>query len=84
MNKRHGSTLRAIFTTPTPTGIRWVDVVSLFQGLGAVVSERAGSRVAVSLNGYVRVFHRPHPSPDTPRTTVRDVREFLTQAGVKP
>jgi hypothetical protein len=48
MNKRHGITLRAIFTTPTPTGIRWAEVVTLFQALGAVVSERAGSRVAVS------------------------------------
>ena len=29
------------------------------------MSEREGSCVAVVLLGEVRVFHRPHPSPDT-------------------
>jgi hypothetical protein len=36
---------------------------TLFVELGAEVSEREGSRVAVVLFEEVRVFHRPHPSP---------------------
>ena len=37
---------------------------------GAEVSEREGSRIGVFLFGEVRVFHRPHPSPDTDKGAV--------------
>jgi hypothetical protein len=37
----------------------------MFIALGAEVSEREGSRVAVFLFNEVRIFHRPHPAPDT-------------------
>jgi hypothetical protein len=84
MNKRHRVTLAAIFATPTPANLRWSNIEALFRALGATVQEREGSRVVVALGGAVRVFHRPHPRPEVGRATVRDVRDFLIQAGVSP
>ena len=52
--------------------------------LGAQISEREGSRVGVRLFGERRVFHRPHPAPDTDKGTVSAIREWLRTSGVKP
>jgi hypothetical protein len=84
MNNRQAATLAAIFGTPTPRSLRWNDIESLLRALGAVIEERAGSRVAIALAGQAAVFHRPHPRPDVGRKTVRNVRDFLEAAGVKP
>ena len=43
-----------------------------------------GSRVAVVLFEEVRVFHRPHPSPNTDKGAVASVRKWLEQYGVEP
>ncbi|WP_259345796.1 type II toxin-antitoxin system HicA family toxin [Neisseria dentiae] len=56
----------------------------LFVELGAEIQEREGSRVAVILFGQVKVFHRPHPSPDTDKGAVASVRKWLEENGVKP
>ena len=52
--------------------------------LGANVSEREGSRIGVKLFGEVRVFHRPHPSPDTDKGAVESIRKWLKDNGVQP
>ncbi len=48
------------------------------------MSERAGSRVAVVLFGEVRVFHRPHPAPNTDKGAVASIRKWFEQREVKP
>ena len=83
MNKRHTKTLEAVFTQPISGTIRWREVEALLKALGATLSERAGSRVAVLLNDRVAVFHRPHPNPDMDKGAVRDLRRFLQNAGVR-
>ena len=84
MRKQHQRTLTAIFARPTSGNIAWRDIESLFRELGADISERAGSRVAVVLFGEVRVFHRPHPRPTTDKGAVASIRDWLEQHGVKP
>lgn len=84
MNRRQRAVLEQIYTEPTPADIRWTDIEALFRALDAEISEGAGSRVRVALNGVRAVFHRPHPSPQTKRGAVRSVRDFLEQAGVVP
>ena len=84
MKRKHHRTLERIFARPTSGTIPWSDIESLFKALGADVSERAGSRVAVVLFGEVRVFHRPHPSPDTDKGAVVSTRKWLETHGVKP
>ncbi len=76
--------LKAIFAHPVSANIRWQDIESLFSELGAEISEHEGSRVAVVLFGEVRVFHRPHPGPNTDKGAVASIRNWLKQHGVVP
>ncbi|WLF84550.1 hypothetical protein L3D26_03500 [Moraxella sp. ZY21109] len=46
--------------------------------------EREGSRVAIILFGEVKVFHRPHPSPDTDKGAVKSVKQWLELHGITP
>ena len=82
MNKRHRRTLEAIFAQPISGNIKWRDVESLLKTLGAILTERSGSRVSVSLNNHLIVFHRPHPGPDMDKGAVRDLRRFFQRAGI--
>ena len=84
MKKHHGATLELIFARPVNGSIRWADIETLFASLGAEVSEHEGSRVGVFLFGEVRVFHRPHPSPDTDKGAVASIRKWLHEHGVRP
>ena len=56
---------------------------SLFVALDAEVEVEKGSRVTITLNEEIAVFHRPHPRKETVRGAVKSVREFLKIAGVK-
>lgn len=80
---KHKRTLGLIFAHPVSGNIRWADIVSLFRELGAEIKEREGSRVEVFLFGQVRVYHRPHPRPDTDKGAVANIRRWLEQNGVK-
>ena len=84
MKRKHQRTLELIFAHPTSGNVQWRDIEALFVELGAEVSEREGSRVAVVLFEEVRVFHRPHPSPSTDKGAVASVRKWLEQHGVEP
>lgn len=84
MNRKSQRTLEAIFARPTPANIQWRDIQALFVELGGEITEREGSRVGVYLFGEVRVFHRPHPSPDTDKGAVASIRRWLEIHGVTP
>ena len=84
MKRKHHRTLALIFARPVSANIRWADVEALLEELGAEFEEREGSRVEVFLFNLVRVFHRPHPSPDTDKGAVAAIRKWLEENGVKP
>lgn len=85
MNSKQRKTLEAVFADPVRSNIHYKDLEGLFVALGCeVYPSRAGSRVAVVLNGCRYSYHRPHPENEIGRKTVRDVRDFLTAAGVEP
>ena len=84
MNQKHRRTLEAIFEDPIRSNIAWRDIETMFKAAGAEISEGAGSRVRVVLNGIRADFHRPHPRKETDKGAVRSVRRFLTEAGVTP
>ena len=69
MKPKHHKTLESIFARPVSAYVQWRDIEALFVELGVEIMEREGSRVAVVLFGEVRVFHRPHPSPNTDNTS---------------
>ena len=84
MKRRHQRIVKLIFSRPTSGNVQWRDVEGLFMELGAEIEERAGSRVSVFLFDEVRVFHRPHPSPNTDKGAVATIRKWLEQHGVEP
>ncbi|MEZ4734332.1 MAG: type II toxin-antitoxin system HicA family toxin [Caldilineaceae bacterium] len=84
MKAAHRRTLTAIFATPTPTNLAWRQLEALLMVLCAQVIEGSGSRVRFELNGVIATFHRPHPQKEAKPYQVRDAREFLRKAGIKP
>ncbi len=84
MKKKHLKTLTQLYARPVSSSIKWADIEAMFVALGAEVTEREGSRVAVFLFGELRVFHRPHPSPETDKGAVVSVRKWLDSLGVRP
>jgi len=83
MNKKQRQTLQKIFEKPERSDISWNDIEVLFISLGAEVTEGKGSRVRVALNDVRAVFHRPHPERVTSKGSVKSVRRFLIESGVK-
>ena len=84
MRGKHRRTLVRVFERPTPSDIRWEDLVVMLRACGVEVVERSGSRVGLLKDGERIVIHRPHPKPVTGRATVRDVAAFLSAVGVLP
>lgn len=84
MKRKHQRTLELIFTRPVSGSVKWKDIEQLFIELGAQITEGEGSRIGVRLFEERRVFHRPHPSPDTDKGAVSSIRRWLESNGVKP
>lgn len=83
MKRKHKSTLELIFHKPVLASIHWADIESLFIELGAELTEREGSHIAVFLFNEIRVFHRPHPRPTTDKGAVASIRKWLEENGHK-
>lgn len=84
MGPKHRNTLRSVFEDPVKSNIPWRNIEAMLQALGAEITEGAGSRVRIALNGVRAVFHRPHPQKETDKGAVKSVRRFLIEAGVTP
>jgi hypothetical protein len=84
MKRKHTKTIELIFKRPVSGNIKWNEIEALFLFLGAEITEREGSRIEVFLFGVVRIFHRPHPSPDTDKGAVSSIRKWLEENGVAP
>ena len=84
MKRKHQRTVELIYSRPVSANVRWSDIEALFKELGAQIAQREGSRVEVFLFGVVRVFHRPHPSPDTDKGAVASIRKWLEENEVRP
>lgn len=84
MKRKHRKTLELIFARPTSGNINWKDIEALFVALGAELSEREGSRIGVRMFDERRVFHRPHPSPNTDKGAIASIRKWLKENGVEP
>ena len=83
LNSKQQTTLQDIFEDPVKSNIDWSDVESLLKALGKI-TEGSGSRVRAFVNGKVATFHRPHPEKEADKGTVKSVRRFLHEAGVRP
>lgn len=84
MKSKYQKTLQLIFSRPTPSSVKWLDLLALFAELGGEVTEREGSRVAIFLFDQIRVLHKPHPTPDVDKGAIASIRKWLEDNGVKP
>ena len=84
MKRKHQKTVELIFVRPVSANIKWRNIEALFIELGAEINEREGPRIEVFLFGEVRIFHRPHPRPDTDKGAVANIRNWLRSNEVTP
>ena len=84
MNRKQQKTLNKIFQIPTRADIEWSEVQSLLSACNATIMEGRGSRLRVVLNNQFLNFHKPHPQNEMKKYAVELMRDFLTNAGVKP
>ena len=84
LNARQRATLEAVFRRPTLATIAFADVESLLIALGATVTERAGSRVRITIGDEQWHCHRPHPGKEARRYQVEEARELLERLGINP
>ena len=84
MKRKHRKILEQIFLRPVSGNIKWKNIEALFIALGAELTEREGSRIEIFLFNEVRIFHRPHPRPDTDKGAVSSIREWLKNNEVEP
>lgn len=82
MSQKHKRVLSAIFQEPVGSNIHWREVESLLHHLGAVVQSSHGARMLVVLKGTEGTLHRPHHSGVCSRHDIRELRKYLTSAGV--
>ena len=83
MRKKHRAVLQRVFEKPTPSGVRWADIVAMVEANGIEVVQHSGSRVLFRKGSERINLHAPH-GPETGRETVRDIVAFLKALGVEP
>jgi hypothetical protein len=82
VNHRHRKILHALFDHPISGNISFKDVEAVLGELGAVIDNRHGARVGVTLNGHTAVFH--HAQRALTKDDVVRIKKFITQCGVDP
>jgi len=84
MNSKQRKVLAFVYKDPIPKSIECLAIESLLISIGAELIEGNDSRVRFHKDQVVTTFHRPHPKKEVKPYQVKDVRNFLTQLGVKP
>lgn len=82
LNSKQRQVIADVFYNPLKSNIKWSDIESMLQALGAVVEEGNGSRVRFLLNNVVAIFHRPHPRKEIDKGALKSLRKFLINSGV--
>jgi hypothetical protein len=78
LNSDHRDVVRRLFAVPPSENIKWRQVRSLLDALGAVTEERNG-KLRVELGGEVEVLEPPR-GKDIDRQMIVDLRRMLSRA----
>ena len=82
MNHKHRKVLHSLFAHPTSANVSPRLVESVLKELGGEIEQRHGGRIGVHLNGHFAEF--AHPSHSLSPAQVRQMRKFVTDAGIDP
>jgi hypothetical protein len=64
--------------------VAFAEIENLVAALGGTVTQRAGSRVRITLGDEHWHGHRPHPGNEAKRYRVEELREILQRIGIEP
>jgi hypothetical protein len=80
---KHAKTLLRLAATPTPTNIKWSELVGALESLGYSQLNNNGSRRKFVFPGTQEVIslHEPHPQPEVKQYAIRQVVEHLKMHG---
>jgi hypothetical protein len=78
----HLRTLEAVFRHPPAHNLEWMDVVALFEKIGAV-QEKGNNKFSFEVGGEHYLMHKPH-TKDLTSSEVVDLRHFLQRVGWSP
>jgi hypothetical protein len=81
---RHLNLLNLIFQEPVSANIHLREIESLLHHLGAKIEPSHGARFRVALNGVEFILHRPHHGNEFSKHDIKELREYLTKAGINP
>lgn len=84
MSNKHLNLLRTIFQDPISANIHWREVESLLRHLGATVEPSHGARFRMVLHGVEGFIHHPHHGNVCTPQSIKQLREYLSHAGVSP
>lgn len=84
MNHKHQKTLQRLFAHPMDLKLRWKDIQSLFEALGAEVHETHSNRIKVIVGEMEETFPRPHKGTVSDRNEIVRLRHYLEAMGVSP
>lgn len=80
---KHVKTLQRLAAVPTPTNIKWDDLVGALEHLGYKLLSNDGSRrkfVFPETNEVISL-HKPHPQPEVKQYAIRAVVDHLKLNG---
>lgn len=83
MNHHLHKVLESVFAHPISANIDFKDVEHMLTELGAVIEEKSGNKVSVTLSGNSLMLHRPHHHT-LPKDEVAQIRGFLVDCGISP
>ena len=79
LSRKSQATLKRVMQKPVSGTIRWKSIEAMLVEMGAKIEEREGSRINVVFMDLkeARIFHRPHPSPDTDKGAVAALAKWM-------
>ncbi|MEQ1529952.1 MAG: type II toxin-antitoxin system HicA family toxin [Methylococcales bacterium] len=81
---RHLNLLKAIFHDPISANIHWREVESLLHHLGASIEPTHGAKFRIVLRNIETILHHPHHGSECAKQDIKQLREFLSRAGISP
>ena len=81
---KQSKTLDKLLRSPTPSDIRWAELVTLMSSFGYTVLKGDGSRRKFFHpdTKHILICHEPHPGPHVAKYVIEQIVQGLTEQGL--